>query len=214
MINHFRPLPLSDDPAVRRCAEVMQKIHANDKRIISGLPYWFHPWSVAQIQQRLRFGVVRICAALLHDTVEERHILSFEELYDKILCKDVPERLAREIVAGVMTVTIDPSWPKNEIYDRYCEALEENPRAIPVAIADRYDNVRDDLEHLRLGVDVFGPRNLNCDPRQAIIDWLQVTAVCNDAALPQDKARVAMLCHSIADMTVEIRRLLRKGKRR
>lgn len=214
MINHCRPLELSSLPAVTHCVGVMQKIHAPDKRIISGLPYWIHPWSVALTLQRLRFDVVRICAALLHDTVEERRALSFEDLYDMILCKEVPESLARAIVAGVMTVTIDPSWSKNEIYDRYCDALEENPRAIPVAIADRYDNVRDVLEHLRMGVDVFGPRNLNHDPEKAIIEWLQVTGVCVGAALPKDRARVTMLCRNIADMTKEIETLLRRKKRR
>ncbi|NDF15190.1 bifunctional (p)ppGpp synthetase/guanosine-3',5'-bis(diphosphate) 3'-pyrophosphohydrolase, partial [bacterium] len=55
---------------VRKAYEFAAKAHGDQKRS-SGDPYIIHPTEVAQVLADLRLDLSSICAAFLHDTVED-----------------------------------------------------------------------------------------------------------------------------------------------
>jgi hypothetical protein len=109
-------------------------------------------------------------------------------------------------------VSFDPSWPENEKFDRFCDALEANPIAIPVAAADKLDNFRDIVMHLRLGVPVFSKKFLNRDPYESIVQWLTVIAACSSRALKKDRRRVTLMTDEAVNLLTEMRRLALPAK--
>ena len=65
--------PKADMAPVQRAYEIAAKAHAGQKRR-SGDPYITHPVAVAGILADLGMDVPTICAALLHDTVEDTDV--------------------------------------------------------------------------------------------------------------------------------------------
>ena len=200
-----------NDPAVQKSLEVACELHKGGTRIVTGGPYIGHPMAVGFRLQRLRFGPDQISAGLLHDTVEETG-RSFKELARMLTCPGVDRERANRIVNLVRPVSIDPSWPQERIYEWYCDAIEECPMAIPIAIVDRSDNLRAMHEELILGYDVFGPKALNRDPNEELTNCLAVIAACTSRALEKDRRRVNLLADEAVGHTIDIRRLLARRK--
>lgn len=203
---------LRRDPDVRRCKKISDAIHARDKRKISRTLYTVHTDGVAAILQKLHFSSIQICAGLLHDTVEEHPSLTFDGLLEMLLHHRIDEVRALRIISIVRAVSIDEAWPENEAYERYCDAIEAEPEAIPVAMADRLDNLRDIKLHLGLNVPVFDRQFLNCDPQKEMVNWLAVIAACCHRAFPKDLDRITLLADEAARLTMEIRHLLARRK--
>ena len=63
-------LPGTDLDRVKRAAEYAEAKHAGQKRK-SGEPYVVHPFGVALTITDLRLDVPSVCAALLHDCIED-----------------------------------------------------------------------------------------------------------------------------------------------
>ena len=95
----------------------------------SGLPYVFHPFHLAEQME----SEAEICAALLHDVVEDAG-LTLEELEEAGFPPCVLEALA--------LLTHDPAVP----YLEYVARLRENPIARRVKLADLAHN--SDLDRL------------------------------------------------------------------
>lgn len=167
---------------------------------------------VAFTLQRLRFSSDQISAGLLHDTVEETEE-TFEGLIKMVTCPKVDRTRAARIVALVRPLSIDPTWPEEQRYELYCEAIEHCPMAIPIALADRTDNAADMHENLVLGYDVFGPEALDCDPNEELTNCLAVIAACTGRALEKDRRRVKLLADEAIGHAIEIRRLLARPKK-
>ena len=64
---HYQP---DEEQKIVRAFEVAKKAHEGQFRA-SGRPYITHPTIVADILVDMGFDVPTICAALLHDTVED-----------------------------------------------------------------------------------------------------------------------------------------------
>lgn len=119
------------------------KMHENQKRK-SGEPYIIHPLNVAYILADLGLDTTTICAALLHDVVEDT----------KATYEDIKESFGEDIATLVEGVTKLSKLFKTaeeaqvENYKKMFIAMEKDIRVIILKLADRLHNVRT-LKYLR-----------------------------------------------------------------
>src|SRR4051812_28589309 len=74
LVDRLRRMRPEDDVGLlRRAFEFAAEQHGSQTRR-SGEPYLSHPLEVAHILADLRLDVTALCAALLHDIVEDTHI--------------------------------------------------------------------------------------------------------------------------------------------
>ena len=112
--------------------------HKEQKRL-SGEEYIVHPLEVANILANLKLDDATICAALLHDVVEDT-IISQEDI-----TKEFGEEIS-EMVAGVTKlgqiqyVTIEEQQVEN--YRKMFLAMGKDIRVILIKLADRLHNMR------------------------------------------------------------------------
>lgn len=110
-----------------------------DQRRVSGVPYILHPTSVACILVDLGMDTESVCAALLHDVVEDT-----EKTYD-----DVKREFSEEIANLVDGVTKLEKIPFSSREDQQAEnvrkmliAMSNDIRVIIIKLADRLHNMR------------------------------------------------------------------------
>lgn len=89
---------------------------------ISGVPYIFHPFHVAEQMT----DELTVCTALLHDVVEDTSV-TFQELEGEF---------PKEVLEALRLLTRDRSVDYNE----YILALKDNPIAHAVKLADIHHN--------------------------------------------------------------------------
>jgi GTP diphosphokinase / guanosine-3',5'-bis(diphosphate) 3'-diphosphatase len=110
----------------------------------SGEEFIRHPWSVARNCAELRLDEQTIAAALLHDTVEDTGV----EL-DQIR-EEFGDEIA-QLVEGVTKLTRiqfqSREQAEAENYRKMIVAMADDPRVIPIKLADRLHNMRT-IEHL------------------------------------------------------------------
>ena len=135
--------PQADVDVVRRAYDFAERAHTGQKRK-SGDPYFVHPVSVAEIITELRLDAASVCAALLHDVLED--------------CPVSEVDLTREFGEEV-TFLVDGVTKLNQIdflskQDRVAEsfrkmvgAMSRDIRVLVVKLCDRLDNMRT-LEHM------------------------------------------------------------------
>ena len=115
------------------------KEHHGDQLRKSGEPYLIHPLNVAYILSELELDDETICAALLHDVVEDT-VATHEDLV-----KEFGESVA-EMVAGVTKLgklrysTIEEEQVEN--YRKMYLAMGKDIRVILIKLADRLHNMR------------------------------------------------------------------------
>ena len=132
-----------DKNKIIRAYEYASFMHKDQKRK-SGEPYIIHPLNVAYILAGLGLDTTTICAALLHDVVEDT----------KATYEDIKERFGEDtatLVEGVTKLsklfrTVEEA--KAENYKKMFIAMEKDIRVIILKLADRLHNVRT-LEYLR-----------------------------------------------------------------
>ena len=132
-----------DKNKIIRAYEYAVKMHKDQKRK-SGEPYIIHPLNVAYILAGLGLDTTTICAALLHDVVEDT-----EATYE-----DIKERFGEDtatLVEGVTKLsklfkTVEEAQAEN--YKKMFIAMEKDIRVIILKLADRLHNVRT-LQYLR-----------------------------------------------------------------
>ncbi len=117
-------------PLINKVLKFIYKAHdgAADR---SGVPYVFHPFSVAQSLEREN----EVLLALLHDVVEDT-----DYTFDDIRALGVPE----EVVEALKLLTHD----KNVPYLDYVREVKKNPLARAVKLADLRHN--SDLSRLEV----------------------------------------------------------------
>lgn len=110
-----------------------------DQRRVSGVPYILHPTSVACILVDLGMDTESVCAALLHDVVEDT-----DKTYD-----DVKREFSEEIANLVDGVTKLDKIPFSSREDQQAEnvrkmliAMSNDIRVIIIKLADRLHNMR------------------------------------------------------------------------
>ena len=128
---------------ITKAYEYAAEKHKDQKRK-SGEPYIIHPLNVAYIVAELGLDEETICAALLHDVVEDT-----EATYEDI-SNEFGEKIA-EIVEGVTKLSrvFETTEEKQaENYKKLFLAMEKDIRVILLKLADRLHNVKT-LEHLK-----------------------------------------------------------------
>ena len=110
----------------------------------SGDPYFIHPVSVADIITKLRLDSASVCAALLHDVVEDTQVTEAE----------IQREFGKEVAFLVSGVTKLGKVTFGSKEDRQAEsfrkmllAMSEDIRVLLVKLADRLDNMRT-LQHM------------------------------------------------------------------
>ncbi|MBN1878936.1 bifunctional (p)ppGpp synthetase/guanosine-3',5'-bis(diphosphate) 3'-pyrophosphohydrolase [bacterium] len=126
---------------IRLAYQIARDAHAGQFRK-SGEPYIVHPLAVAQILVELKMDSACICAALLHDTIEDTDI----EL------ETIRQQLGREIAVMVDALTkiktnalaekIHKEQERADTMRKIVLGMAKNVRVIIVKLADRWNNVR------------------------------------------------------------------------
>ena len=111
---------------ITRAFNFAKQAHKGVRRL-SGEPYIMHPIAVAQIVcEEIGLGSTSICAALLHDVVEDT---------DTTL-DDLAKIFPKEVTDAIALMTHDDSVP----YLEYVKTIKSNPIASKVKLADLKHN--------------------------------------------------------------------------
>ena len=137
-------------------------LHHADQRRLSGEDYITHPVGVAKICAGMRLDTETLCAALLHDTVEDTSA-SLEEVSDQF-----GEEIAA-LVDGVTKLTgltfSSRDEAQAENYRKMMVAMASDIRVILIKLADRLHNMRTisamskqkQIEKSRETLDIYAP---------------------------------------------------------
>ncbi len=138
MVEEFDSAPEIDRDAIRRAFEFACDRHADQLRR-SGDEFITHPVGVAQICAGMRLDTETLCAALLHDTVEDTSA-SLEEIR-----VEFGEEVA-QLVDGVTKLTGITFESRDERqaenYRKMMVAMATDVRVILIKLADRLHNMR------------------------------------------------------------------------
>jgi guanosine-3',5'-bis(diphosphate) 3'-pyrophosphohydrolase len=134
--------PKADTRLIERSYEVAARWHADQKRL-SGDPYITHPLAVSTILAELGMNTETICAALLHDTVEDTAYTLGE------LRRDFGEDIAA-LVDGVTKLDKVKygEAAEAETVRKMVVAMSRDIRVLVIKLADRLHNMRT-LRYLR-----------------------------------------------------------------
>ncbi len=124
---------------IERAFKFAKKAH-NGIRRRSGEPYIFHPLEVARIvSQEIGLGSTSICAALLHDVVEDTEYTDedIEELFGKKIASIVNG--LTKISGGIFG---DKASEQAENFRKLLLTMAEDVRVILIKMADRLHNMR------------------------------------------------------------------------
>lgn len=144
----FEPLykQLSEKPAVYNLAKIKKafdfadKCHADQKRR-SGEPYIIHPIAVAGIVADLQLDTDSVCAALLHDTVEDCGDLASIQILKKEFGKEVAELV--DGVTKLKEIRFETKQDESiENLRKMFLAMSKDLRVIFIKLADRLHNMR------------------------------------------------------------------------
>ena len=130
----------ADTSAIQRAYLFGARKHEGQARK-SGEPYMVHPMAVSKIVADMGLDAASVCAALLHDTLEDTH-LTLEDLH----------RVFGETVAAVVAGCSEPdkSVPWEERKRHTFRTLKTAPVEVRlVTCADKLDNVLSLIEDVR-----------------------------------------------------------------
>lgn len=129
-----------DIEKIKSAYEYASRMHEGQTRL-SGEPYITHPVAVAQIVAGLELDTDSICAALLHDTVED--------CSDKTNLKEIEKRFGPEVAMLVDGLTKTVNLPVDNREDEHIEnlrkmllAMSKDIRVILIKLCDRLHNMR------------------------------------------------------------------------
>jgi GTP pyrophosphokinase len=134
--------PKGDVASIQKAYDIAERMHEGQKRK-SGDPYITHPLAVAAILAELGMTAPTLCAALLHDTVEDTDYALDE------LRKDFGDEVVR-LVDGVTKldkVKYGDS-AQSETIRKMVVAMSRDIRVLVIKLADRLHNMRT-LRYLR-----------------------------------------------------------------
>jgi guanosine-3',5'-bis(diphosphate) 3'-pyrophosphohydrolase len=139
LLDRFRQNRSGDDVDPLRRAFAFAAEHHQSQTRESGEPYLSHPIEVALILADLRLDVTTLCAALLHDVVEDTHVpLS-------LIANQFGPDVAR-LVEGATKISrlelVSPEARQVESVRKMLLAMVTDVRVVLVKLADRLHNMR------------------------------------------------------------------------
>lgn len=134
----------SDSKIIKKAYEYAMKAHGDQKRL-SGEPYITHPLEVAYIITTMELDDESICAAFLHDVVEDTSVTR----------EEIEKEFGANILGLVEGVTklskiasyVDKEEQQVENYRKFFMAMAKDIRVLMIKLADRLHNMRT-LKHL------------------------------------------------------------------
>lgn len=140
LYNRLAEKGVYDLDKITRAYLLAEKAHSGQKRI-SGEDYIIHPISVAVIVADLQLDTDSICAALLHDTIEDT-----QGRVDLVLVKKEFSQQVADLVDGVTKLIHIPFETKQdesiENLRKMFLAMSKDIRVIFIKLADRLHNMR------------------------------------------------------------------------
>ena len=137
--------PTADTDLINKAYVYAARMHEGQMRK-SGDPYFIHPVSVAEIIADMRLDSSSVCAALLHDVVED---------CDDVEAEDIQDLFGAEVAFLVDGVTklgkvnfASKEDRQAESFRKMLVAMARDIRVLLVKLADRLDNMRT-LEHMK-----------------------------------------------------------------
>ena len=135
--------PGADMSRIRAAFEFAQKFHDTQTRK-DGTEYVTHPLAAAEIAAEIGLDEDSLCAALLHDCIEDTSA-TFEEI-EKLFGKDVAEIVDGVTKLSRVTYTSKEEEQMNNLR-KMLIAMAKDIRVILIKIADRLHNMRT-IQHL------------------------------------------------------------------
>lgn len=133
-----RRVPDADLDLIRRAYVYSAKMHDGQERA-SGEPYLMHPLSVAYMVAEMHMDTASVCAALLHDCIEDT--LATEDDLTRLFGKEV-----NSLVDGVTKLSkVEYSRKEErqaETFRKMLVAMAEDLRVLIIKLADRVHNMR------------------------------------------------------------------------
>ena len=136
--------PTADTDLINKAYVYSSRMHEGQLRK-SGDPYFIHPVSVAGIIADMRLDAASVCAALLHDVVEDTAVTE----------RDIAQLFGDEVAFLVDGVTklgkinfISKEDQQAESFRKMLVAMARDIRVLLVKLADRLDNMRT-MEHMK-----------------------------------------------------------------
>ena len=126
-----------DKIKIIKAYEYAKLMHGNQKRK-SGESYIIHPLHVAYILAGLGLDTTTICAALLHDVVEDTKA-TYEDL-NKKFGEDIAKLVEGVTKLNKLFKTVEELQTEN--YKKMFIAMEDDIRVIILKLADRLHNIR------------------------------------------------------------------------
>ncbi|MDW8361750.1 MAG: bifunctional (p)ppGpp synthetase/guanosine-3',5'-bis(diphosphate) 3'-pyrophosphohydrolase [Myxococcales bacterium] len=130
--------PRLDDESIRRAYRYAERMHLGQLRK-SGEPYFTHPLAVAGIIAEMRLDATSVCAALLHDVLEDT--AATEEELVRLFGREVAF-----LVDGVTKLGrynfANKEDQQAESFRKMLVAMARDIRVLLVKLADRLDNMR------------------------------------------------------------------------
>lgn len=131
------------DPKIKKSAKFAALAHLGQRRKYTGAPYIVHPANVAALVQCFSNNPDTICAAWLHDTVEDTSVTlqHIEKLFNS--------RVA-ELVRMVTNIAKPEDGNRSErVATNILHLLDADPEAKTIKLADILHNISDIVEHDR-----------------------------------------------------------------
>lgn len=125
-------------PMFAKAIAVASHAHHEQRRKASGEPYIVHPIRVAYLAIDAGLSEEAVCAAVLHDVVEDTHV-NLKKIHSEF-GKEVAELVSR------LTKWWDDDAPqhvKDEGKIDYYSFIMGNPDSVNIKLLDRIDNLRD-----------------------------------------------------------------------
>ncbi|MEM9192629.1 MAG: bifunctional (p)ppGpp synthetase/guanosine-3',5'-bis(diphosphate) 3'-pyrophosphohydrolase [Myxococcota bacterium] len=135
----------ADTGLIDRAYEYSSRMHDGQKRK-SGDPYFVHPASVADIIADMKLDTASICAALLHDVVEDTDASRTD--IESMFGEEVAFLVDGVTKLGRINFTCKEDQ-QAESFRKLLIAMARDIRVLLVKLADRLDNMRT-LEHMRV----------------------------------------------------------------
>jgi GTP pyrophosphokinase len=211
--------PTADVDLINKAYVYSSQKHEGQTRK-SGEPYFVHPVSVADIIADMRLDTASVCAALLHDVVEDTDVTE----------RDIAQHFGEEVAFLVDGVTklgkvnfTSKEDQQAESFRKMLVAMARDIRVLLVKLADRLDNMRT-MEHMkpeaqerisRETLEIYAPLAgrlginwLKSELEDLSFRWLYPTEyadlVKKTKAIARDRDKyVTEVCHRIQTMLIE-----------
>lgn len=131
--------PNSNEKLIEKAYKYANKAHKGQKRM-TGEAYINHPLEVANIITTMELDDEAICAAILHDVIEDTGITYEDIKYE--FGEDIANLVEGVTKLGKLSLYVDKEEQQAENYRKFFMAVAKDIRVLMIKLADRLHNMR------------------------------------------------------------------------